>query len=149
MSGKSRYDAERNQRQNAFKCYYHDVLRPADGRSRNRRFSQWCQNMRVTIKERATGTVLATTDDSNQVLAFEGNWYFAPAAVNQDVLKVTANTYTCGYKGTCNWVNFDDGAHATPQVAWVYPSPKPGYEQIAGRYGFYAGDRLTTVEERA
>ncbi|MCS7078739.1 MAG: DUF427 domain-containing protein [Chloracidobacterium sp.] len=104
--------------------------------------------MKVTIKDRATGTVLATASDPAQVFAFEGNWYFAPEAVNQAVLKVTADTYTCSYKGTCNWVNFDDGTHLTPQVAWVYPAPKAGYERIAGRYGFYAGTRTTTVEER-
>ncbi|MFQ3639414.1 MAG: DUF427 domain-containing protein [Chloracidobacterium sp.] len=104
--------------------------------------------MKVTIKDRATGTILAETTDPNQVLSFEGNWYFAPDAVNQSVLKLTTDTYTCGYKGTCNWITFDDGAHLTPHVAWVYPAPKAGYENIAGRYGFYAGARLTTIEER-
>nr|ABV27226.1 protein of unknown function [Chloracidobacterium thermophilum] len=105
--------------------------------------------MKVTIKERSTGTVIATTDDPNHVLAFEGNWYFAPSAVNQAVLKVTAKTYTCAYKGTCNWVDFDDGLRTTAQVAWVYPNPKPGYEHIAGWYGFYAGSSQATIEERA
>ncbi|OYT72928.1 MAG: hypothetical protein CFK52_03800, partial [Chloracidobacterium sp. CP2_5A] len=106
------------------------------------------QPMKITIRDRATNAVLATAADPSQVLSFEGHWYFAPEAVSQSALKVTSDTYTCSYKGTCNWVSFDDGSRLTPQVAWVYLSPKAGYEQIAGRYGFYAGSRLTTIEER-
>ena len=34
-------------------------------------------------------------------------------------------------------------------VAWVYPEPKAGYEQIKGRYGFYAGKRGGTEEVSA
>lgn len=67
--------------------------------------------MKVTIRDRKTGTILASTDDAAKVASFEGNWYFDPSAVNHDVLKVTANTYTCSYKGTCNWVNFSDGTN--------------------------------------
>ncbi len=104
--------------------------------------------MKITIRERATGVILAAATDASQVFSFEGNWYFAPEAVNQAALKVTDDTYTCGYKGTCNWVSFDDGSRRAPQVAWIYQSPKAGYERIAGRYGFYAGDRSTTIEER-
>lgn len=104
--------------------------------------------MKVTIRDRKTGTILASTDDAAKVASFEGNWYFDPSAVNQDVLKVTANTYTCSYKGTCNWVNFSDGANEAKNIAWVYPTPKKGYEHIAGKYAFYSGDRPNTIEEK-
>ncbi len=103
--------------------------------------------MKVTIKERATGTVLASTDDPTKVESFEGNWYFDPSTVNHDVLRVTNDLYTCSYKGTCNWVNFEGTGQAARHVAWVYPTPKPGYEKIAGRFAFYAGNRPHTIEE--
>ena len=69
-------------------------------------------------------------------------------AVQADVLRVTERTYTCPYKGTCNWVDYvgPDG-RTVRDVAWVYPKVKPGHEVIQGRYGFYAGSRNATREE--
>lgn len=98
--------------------------------------------MRRAIKDKATGVVLASADEP-AVLEFEGNLYFDPNAVDGNALVVTEATYTCPYKGTCNWVDVRGGA---TRVAWVYPDPLPGYEHIKGRYGFYRGDRPATEE---
>jgi hypothetical protein len=70
------------------------------------------------------------------------------AAAEADRLRVTERTYTCPYKGTCNWVDYvrPDG-RTVPDVAWLYPKVKPGHELIEGRYGFYAGTRGSTKEE--
>ena len=78
------------------------------------------------ITEKATGEVLASAEEGD-VLEFEGNLYFDPEAVAADRLTVTEETYTCPYKGTCNWVDVRDGAR---HVAWVYPDPKAGFEKI-------------------
>lgn len=94
------------------------------------------------IRDKVNGTVLASGGEDT-VLELEGNLYFDKAAVNSDALEVTDETYTCPYKGTCNWVDIRGGAR---KVAWVYPEPKEGYEQIKDRYGFYKGDRQGTVE---
>jgi len=102
---------------------------------------------KVTIKNKKSGQILASTSDPNKVQKFEGNLYFDPNVVNKDVLKITTKTYTCSYKGTCNWVDLDTPDYKAANVAWVYESPKPGYENIKGKYGFYAGNRESTVEE--
>jgi uncharacterized protein (DUF427 family) len=94
------------------------------------------------IIEKATGSVLAKGADGD-VLELEGNLYFDPESVDRTRLVVTDATYTCPYKGTCNWVDIRDGAQ---RVAWVYPDPKPGFEQIKDRYGFYRGERGATFE---
>jgi uncharacterized protein (DUF427 family) len=100
------------------------------------------------IKENGTGRVLARADAPDQVLSYEGNLYFDPAAVERAVLRVTERTYTCPYKGTCHWVDFvgNDG-RTVKDVAWVYASPKPGHEAIKDRYGFYSGRRGATRSE--
>ena len=69
--------------------------------------------------------------------------------MNQGVLRVTERTYTCPYKGTCNWVDYRaaDGT-VVRDVAWVYPRVKPGHEVIQGRFGFYAGTRGATRHGR-
>lgn len=104
--------------------------------------------MSVVIKEKSSGATLAKGEADADVVKYEGNWYFAPSAVERDVLKVTERTYTCPYKGTCHWVDFagPDGAKAK-DVAWVYADPKPGHEAIKGRYGFYAGARGATRQD--
>ncbi len=104
--------------------------------------------MSVIIRERESGTALAQAETGPGVSRYEGHWYFDPTAINTDVLRVAERTYTCPYKGTCNWVDYvgPDG-RTVRDVAWVYYKVKPGHEQIEGRYGFYAGSRNATVEE--
>lgn len=104
--------------------------------------------MSITIREKTSGTTLAEADEGASLAKYEGNWYFDPAAVRSDVLRVTERTYTCPIKGTCNWVDYvgPDGK-TVKDVAWVYPEVKPGHEVIRGRYGFYAGSRGATREE--
>jgi uncharacterized protein (DUF427 family) len=103
--------------------------------------------MSVTIREKDSGTTLAEAEEGPSLAKYEGNWYFDPAAVRADNLKVTERTYTCPYKGTCNWVDFvgPDGT-TIKDVAWVYPKVKAGHELIQGRYGFYTGSRGATTE---
>jgi uncharacterized protein (DUF427 family) len=104
--------------------------------------------MSIVIRESRTGTVLAHGEQATDVVSYEGNLYFDPATVNRSVLDVTERTYTCPYKGTCNWVDFvgPDGSR-TWDVAWIYPQVKPGHELIAGRFGFHTGDRGSTRQE--
>jgi uncharacterized protein (DUF427 family) len=104
--------------------------------------------MSVTIRERESGAALAQAEVGPDLAKYEGNWYFAPTAVQVDALRITERTYTCPYKGTCNWVDYVglDG-RTVHDVAWVYPQVKPGHEVIQGRYGFYAGSRNATKEE--
>jgi uncharacterized protein (DUF427 family) len=104
--------------------------------------------MSITIREARTGTELARGEQGAEVIGYEGNLYFAPSAVNHQVLSVTDRTYTCPYKGTCNWVDFvDPDGGVVADVAWVYPRVKPGHEAIQGRFGFYAGGRGATRQE--
>lgn len=105
--------------------------------------------MGITIRETENGAALAEAEIGPKLAKYEGNWYFDPAAVNADVLRVSDRTYTCPIKGTCNWVDYigPDGL-TVKDVAWVYPAVKPGHELIKGRYGFYAGNRGGTREEQ-
>ena len=105
--------------------------------------------MTIAILEVRSGTALASAEIGDRLAKYEGNWYFDPAAVNAGVLRVTERTYTCPIKGTCNWVDYigADGL-SVKDVAWVYPEVKAGHELIKGRYGFYAGNRGGTREEK-
>jgi uncharacterized protein (DUF427 family) len=89
----------------------------------------------VTLKK--TGTVLLQATNTDQVIRFEGNWYFSPQLMDKDKLKITDRLYHCAYKGTANWIDLESGTMYIPDVAWVYPQTLPGYEHIAGWIGFY------------
>jgi uncharacterized protein (DUF427 family) len=104
--------------------------------------------MAVAIRERESDAVLARGERGAEVIEYEGNLYFDPAAVDANALLVTDRTYTCPYKGTCNWVDFvgPDG-RTVPDVAWVYPETRAGHEAIRGRYGFYSGNRKSTYQQ--
>ena len=105
--------------------------------------------MNISIVEKKSRVVLAKAEaGSPSLLKFEGNLYFSHDATNSENLKVTARTYTCPHKGTCNWVDFvDKNGETVKDVAWVYPDPKPGSEAIKDRYGFYEGTRGATCQE--
>ena len=104
--------------------------------------------MSIIIREKDSGTSLAEAEPGADVLPYEGNLYFDPKAVHQEVLRVTERTYTCPMKGTCHWVDYvgPDG-RTVRDVAWVYATPKPGHEPIQGRFGFHAGTRGATRQE--
>lgn len=101
--------------------------------------------MRVKIYEQRTGAVLADAS-GDQVAKVEGNWYVDASAVSK-TLQMSSHDYTCPYKGKCHYADFVDGATRAIDVAWVYDDPKPGWEHIKGKYGFYAGAAKSTRDE--
>jgi uncharacterized protein (DUF427 family) len=105
--------------------------------------------MALIVKERGSNQVIASGTEDQTVRIFEGNWYFAPAAVNMQNLKVTERTYTCPYKGMCFWIDLEaaDGTK-TQNVGWVYNHPKPGYEFIKDQIAFYARPTAGTLPEK-
>lgn len=104
--------------------------------------------MSLTLKARQTGIVLAS-GGADAVQPFEGNLYFAPEAVNLELLRVTERTYTCPYKGVCYWIDLDAPGALARNVAWVYRAPKPGYEFIRDQIGFYGRDTAAVTIEGA
>lgn len=95
--------------------------------------------MVLMIKTRVEDLPVAQAEENDGVQVFEGNWYFAPDKVNMEHLRITERTYTCPYKGVCFWIDLElPGGETARNVAWVYRNPKPGYEFIQDRIGFYA-----------
>lgn len=93
--------------------------------------------MRYMLKNRTTDTVIAEGVAGQTMQVMEGNLYFDPAQVDYTSLIVTDRTYTCPYKGVCNWIDLDTGEGRMQNVGWVYSNPKSGYESIKGQIAFY------------
>jgi uncharacterized protein (DUF427 family) len=98
---------------------------------------------------RDSGEVVASGKPDETVKVFESHWYFAPEAVDMRYLKVTDHIYTCSYKGQCFWIDLEAPGIRVPQIAWVYRNPKPGYEFIKDKIGFYTHNTSATIAENS
>lgn len=73
-------------------------------------------------------------------------FYLPPADVRVDMLRRSAATTWCEWKGVATYWDLDD----MDQVAWSYEQPVADYESITGHFGFYAQkvDECWLDEER-
>ncbi len=86
------------------------------------------------------GQVIADTADT---VVVEGNHYFPADAVNPALLKVSATTSVCGWKGLANYYTLVvDGAENRDAI-WYYADPKPEAARIKGRLAFWKGVKVT------
>lgn len=82
------------------------------------------------------GAVLAESDRTKVV---EGNHYFPPDALNRALLRDSAATSECGWKGTANYYDVVVGDAINEQAAWYYNDPKPEAAEIKGYVAFWKG----------
>lgn len=101
--------------------------------------------MTLKIQEQSTQAVIASGELGQAAMIFEGYWYFDPNAVNMEHLKVTERIYTCSYKGTCFWIDFESPEGTVRNVGWVYRNPMDGFEFIKDKIGFYPRNTPLTV----
>ncbi len=108
--------------------------------------------MTLKIREQKTHAIVASGEPGEDARIFEGYWYFDPESVNMEHLRVTERTYTCPYKGTCFWIDFESPEGTAHDVAWVYREPKEPFAFIKDKIGFYSRNTPVTVaiqEEQA
>ena len=84
------------------------------------------------MKATLNGTVLAQADKKDLV-RIEGNWYFPPASLNQDLFDTSPTQYHCSWKGDAKYFHarLDDGEHQ--DIAWCYPDPLAGAANRVGQ----------------
>ena len=84
------------------------------------------------------GAVIAEAP-ADQVEIVEGNVYFPPGAVKQDLLQPSDSHTFCPWKGTASYYNVLVNGQTNPDAAWYYPEPMDAAKQIAGRIAFWRG----------
>ena len=70
------------------------------------------------------GHVVADAD-KDELIYIEGNWYFPPSSVKQELLRKSDTPYTCPWKGVCQYFDVGTGEQWSNDNAWSYPDPKP------------------------
>lgn len=82
------------------------------------------------------GTRIAASDD---IVTVERNAYFPLDSVDPAVLKDSATTSVCPWKGTAHYYTIAVDGAENRDAAWYYPAPKDAAKEIAGRVAFWKG----------
>jgi uncharacterized protein (DUF427 family) len=72
--------------------------------------------------------------------------YIPRADVAMDLLKPTAHTSYCPYKGDASYFTIAVGGNTAENAVWSYERPFPAMADIAGYVAFYPG-RVDKIEE--
>lgn len=73
-------------------------------------------------------------------------YYLRREDVRMDLLRRTAHTTTCPFKGQASYWTLEVGDQVYENVAWSYEDPIPGAEGIAGLLAFYDSKVDVAVE---
>lgn len=86
------------------------------------------------------GTVIAESDDT---VIVERNHYFPRDSVRADLLKPSATTSVCGWKGTASYYSLEVDGKTNADAVWYYPEPKEAAKEIKDRLAFWKGVEVT------
>jgi uncharacterized protein (DUF427 family) len=97
-----------------------------------------CHRTRRRLHVEVAGVALVDTDDT--VILFETTLeprlYVSPTLVRTDLLRETATSSYCNYKGVARYWSAVIGDLEVEDVAWCYPDPPPESLPIAGYVSF-------------
>jgi len=85
------------------------------------------------------GRVLA---ESEQVERVEGNVYFPPEAIREELLRPSETTTVCGWKGEASYYDVVVDGEVNRDAAWYYPEPKEAASRIREHIAFWRGVRV-------
>jgi uncharacterized protein (DUF427 family) len=107
-----------------------------------------CRPTKRRLRVSVTGTVLVDTDDTVILFetALEPRLYVHPSHVRTELLRRTATTSYCNYKGVATYWAAAPGDTIIDDVAWSYPEPLAESLAIQGFLSFDA-DRVEVTAE--
>jgi uncharacterized protein (DUF427 family) len=92
------------------------------------------------MKATWNNTVIAESDDT---VIVEGNHYFPPESVTNELLQASDTTSLCPWKGTANYYSIVVDGESNPDAAWYYAKTKDAANAIQGRIAFWKGVQVT------
>jgi uncharacterized protein (DUF427 family) len=82
------------------------------------------------------GHVIAESDD---IVKVEGNAYFPMSSVDKALVRDSATTSVCPWKGKASYYSLDVDGKENKDAAWFYPAPKDAAAEIKDRVAFWKG----------
>ena len=77
--------------------------------------------------------VIIAEASKDELISIEGNWYFPPDSLQDDILEKSPTPYTCPWKGECQYFSIRSGGMLLQDRAWSYPTPYPSAFDRVGR----------------
>ncbi len=84
--------------------------------------------------------VLAESDD---IVTVEGNAYFPRSALNDALIRPSAHSSVCPWKGTASYYSLAVDGAVNENAVWYYVEPKAAAKEITGRVAFWKGVQVT------
>jgi uncharacterized protein (DUF427 family) len=119
---------------------------PAHSRANEHRVSLKPAECRVQIR---IGEVVLAQSDRATLLSesgFPARWYLPREDVRLDLLRRTATTTVCPFKGRATYWSYEPAGAAGTDVAWSYEAPVTAMAAIRGLVCFYAERTTTSVD---
>lgn len=88
------------------------------------------------VQAKWNGAVIASSEDT---VVVDGNHYFPYDSVNAAMLKESATTSVCPWKGTAGYYSLSVNGSENRDAAWYYADPKPAAAEIKDRIAFWKG----------
>jgi uncharacterized protein (DUF427 family) len=82
---------------------------------------------------------------STETIVVEGNHYFPPDSVRDDLLVRNGMVSLCFWKGLARYRSIEVGGERLSHAAWYYPQPLPWIRKIKDHVSFGPGVRITTT----
>jgi Uncharacterized protein conserved in bacteria len=100
--------------------------------------------VRVTF----AGTVIADTTHALTLkeAGYPPVFYVPRGDADMSLLKPTAHTSHCPYKGDASYFSIQAGGHSAENAVWSYQQPYPAVKEIKTYLAFYP-DRVDKIEE--
>ena len=83
-----------------------------------------------------------TSAESDTYETVEGNIYFPPSALNQELLRPSETHTTCSWKGVASYYDIEVEGKTNKDAAWFYPAPKDAAANIKGFVAFWKGVKV-------
>jgi len=92
------------------------------------------------IKVIFNGEVIAETNNAKRVLetSHPPTYYIPPEDVRFDLLEPSSRSTVCEFKGAATYYSININGAESPNAAWAYATPRPGFESIRDHVTFYA-----------
>ena len=92
------------------------------------------------MKATWNGKVIAESDD---IVTVEGNAYFPSASLDPSVMRPSAHTSVCPWKGTAHYHSLEIDGKRNENAVWYYPEPKSAAAAITDRVAFWKGVQVS------
>ncbi len=84
----------------------------------------------------------ATIAESDDTVIVENNHYFPLDSVDQSLLRPSATTSKCPWKGTASYHSLEVNGETNKDAVWTYAAPFEAAAQIKDRVAFWKGVKV-------